>query len=65
MHYSKRISFLSIVCNSIKRFLGSIFFQLAELSYFFGFQSWMKMEWRVIIKLPEIQLIFLAFIMYC
>lgn len=63
MHYSKCISFLSIVCNSIKRFLGSFFFLLAGLSYFFGFQSWMKMEWRVIIKLPEIQLIFLPFIM--
>ena len=63
MHYSKCISFLSIVRNSIKRFLGSVFFLLAGLSYFFGFQSWMKMEWRVIIKLPEIQLIFLPFIM--
>lgn len=39
MHYSKSISFLSIVCNSIKRFLGSIFFSASGIFLLFWFSK--------------------------
>lgn len=39
MHYSKCISFLSIVCNSIKRFLGSFFFSASRTFLLFWFSK--------------------------